>query len=251
MPPTGNISQLISPVLTFAIFIAIAHSQNLVLDTATMFTSLSFLMLISAPLNIVFQSVPGFMSMVVCFGRIEKFIDTDQWSDNQQNPPSSESSPLEKVPHTADAIEISDGSYGWAKDAKPILENVNLKIPRGKLTFVIGRVGCGKSTLLKAMLGEVPLAEGKISKPLEGVAFCDQTPWILNGTFKENVCMFSNTEDPYYDSILRACGLHDDLKQLLDGDWSNLGSKGITLSGGQKQRLVSRFILRLLAMLTV
>jgi ATP-binding cassette, subfamily C (CFTR/MRP), member 1 len=239
MVTAGYISQLISPVLTFAIFIAIANSQNLVLDTATMFTSLSFLMLISAPLNIVFQSVPGFMSTIVCFGRIEKFIDTEKWSNGARKSPGSEKSLLEK-PSSTDAIEIASGTYGWAKDGKPVLENVNSKIPRGKLTFVIGRVGCGKSTLLKALLGEVTLAEGNINKPLESVAFCDQTPWILNGTFKENVCMFSNKEDPYYDTVLHACGLHDDLKQLPDGDRSSLGSKGITLSGGQKQRLVSQ-----------
>lgn len=108
-----------------------------------------------------------------------------------------------------------------------------------KTTFkVVGPVGSGKSTLLKGLLGEVPHTHGSINLPSRSIAFCDQTPWIANSTLKENITLFSGADEDYYESVLAACALHDDLSQIPDGDRSRVGSKGITLSGGQKQRLV-------------
>jgi ATP-binding cassette subfamily C (CFTR/MRP) protein 1 len=136
------------------------------------------------------------------------------------------------------AIQISQGEFGWTSNTQPVLKNVNLSIPRGKLTLVVGPVGCGKSTLLKAILGEVPHAAGTLTVTSDSVAYCDQTPWIVNSTFKENIVMFSEPDEQFYSTVLASCALRDDLTQLSDGDCSNLGSSGITLSGGQKQRLV-------------
>jgi ABC-type multidrug transport system fused ATPase/permease subunit len=62
----------------------------------------------------------------------------------------------------------------------------------------------------------------------------------MNGTIKENITVFASADQGYYESVVVACALHDDLAQLPDGDQSKVGSKGITLSGGQKQRVVRR-----------
>ena len=43
-----------------------------------------------------------------------------------------------------------------------ILENLNLKIPKGKITALIGPNGCGKSTLLKAISGGIKISSGKV-----------------------------------------------------------------------------------------
>lgn len=51
--------------------------------------------------------------------------------------------------------------------------------------------------------------------------------------------MFSSNDNEYYNTVLEACALLDDLNQLSGGDQSKVGSKGIALSGGQKQRVVS------------
>ena len=41
-----------------------------------------------------------------------------------------------------------------------VVENLNLEIPKGKITTIIGSNGCGKSTILKAI--------GRIIKPIKG-----------------------------------------------------------------------------------
>jgi hypothetical protein len=42
----------------------------------------------------------------------------------------------------------------------------------------------------------------------------------------------------WYSSVIRSCALDEDLRQLPQGDQTQIGSKGIALSGGQSQRIV-------------
>jgi ATP-binding cassette subfamily C (CFTR/MRP) protein 1 len=70
------------------------------------------------------------------------------------------------------------------------------------------------------------------------VAFCDQTPWLVNGTVQKNILGYSNFDGLWYNSVIHACGLEEDISNLPLGDQSLIGSKGIMLSGGQKQRIV-------------
>ena len=56
-------------------------------------------------------------------------------------------------------LEIRNLTAGYG--GAPVLKDVSLTIPRGKLTVIAGPNGCGKSTLLKAVAGILP-AEGKV-----------------------------------------------------------------------------------------
>jgi manganese/zinc/iron transport system ATP- binding protein len=56
------------------------------------------------------------------------------------------------------ALEIHDLTVAF--DKRPVLWNIDLKIPQGKLIGIIGPNGAGKSTLIKAIMGIVPLSSG-------------------------------------------------------------------------------------------
>lgn len=58
------------------------------------------------------------------------------------------------------AIEVHDVTVAYQR--RPVLWNVDLSLPAGKLIAVVGPNGAGKSTLIKAILGLVPLASGKV-----------------------------------------------------------------------------------------
>jgi manganese/zinc/iron transport system ATP- binding protein len=65
-------------------------------------------------------------------------------------------------------IEVHDVTVAY--DRKPVLWNIDLTIPRGKLVGVLGPNGAGKSTLLNAIMGLLPLAGGNVriwNEPLE------------------------------------------------------------------------------------
>lgn len=105
--------------------------------------------------------------------------------------------------------------------------------------MIVGPVGCGKSTLLKAILGEVPCMAGSVHLSSDRVAFCDQTPWHMNETIRNSIVTTSEFDEQWYATVIRACALEEDLRQLPRGDQTVIGSKGVALSTGQSQRVVS------------
>lgn len=69
----------------------------------------------------------------------------------------------DKVSPTSDAppaLEIHDMTVAYHR--KPVLWDIDLIVPEGKLVGVIGPNGAGKTTLIKAALGLLPLASGKV-----------------------------------------------------------------------------------------
>ncbi|KAF7622110.1 multidrug resistance-associated protein [Aspergillus flavus] len=228
--------QLISPPLTFAF----AQST---LNASTMFTSLSFLTLLTQPLSQLFQSIPDFVSGLACLSRIQAFLELEPRQDYRQSLAETQSFGMEKsskqldLKHT-DCIFIQDANFGWKAD-KFILNNINTRVPASSLTMVIGPVGSGKSTFCKALLGEIPFSQGSVvtSTSPRHVGFCEQTAFLWNGTIRENIVGFTPFDRKRYDQVIEATSLRFDLATLSQGDQTNIGSDGVALSGGQKQRL--------------
>lgn len=64
------------------------------------------------------------------------------------------------------AVEVEDLTVAY--DTKPVLWDVDLKIPKGKLTAIVGPNGAGKTTLIKAMLHLLKPVSGSIVFPTGG-----------------------------------------------------------------------------------
>jgi manganese/zinc/iron transport system ATP- binding protein len=73
--------------------------------------------------------------------------------------PQSVTSPSPNEP-TAPALEIHDMTVAYHR--KPVLWDIDLEVPEGKLVGIVGPNGAGKTTLIKAVLGLLPLASGKV-----------------------------------------------------------------------------------------
>lgn len=67
-------------------------------------------------------------------------------------------------------VELDNVTVAYHK--KPVLQDISLQVPEGKLIGVIGPNGAGKSTLIKTILGLVPRASGDIS--IYGKEYKDQ-----------------------------------------------------------------------------
>ena len=65
-----------------------------------------------------------------------------------------------------EAINIKDLDVAY--EQKYIIKNMNLEIPKGKITMIIGSNGCGKSTLLKTIARIITPKKGEIR--LNGVS---------------------------------------------------------------------------------
>ena len=77
----------------------------------------------------------------------------------------------------------------------------------------------------------------QLHKSFRRIGFCDQTPFLSNGTIRHNIIGFSDFNEKRYREVLVATMLNVDLAALPSGEMTNVGSNGITLSGGQKQRV--------------
>jgi ATP-binding cassette subfamily C (CFTR/MRP) protein 1 len=142
----------------------------------------------------------------------------------------------ESQPTTGDAAMVTQAAAQPSLAAVATLSNINISIPHGSLTAVIGAVGSGKSTLLAAMLGEVRRLEGNVT--LCGrVGYCPQQAWIQNTTLRNNILFGLPFDEQRYAHAIKVSALSRDLAVLPDGDLSEIGEKGINLSGGQKQRV--------------
>lgn len=236
----GYIPMLISPPLTFA------FAQR-TLDASRMFTSLSYLLLLTNPLSLIFQTIPQLLSGLACLGRIQAFLVCETRHDFREvlgdlrlNSEKARADTVASLSQQdlAHPVVIKNGKFGWEAD-KFALRNVNTRVSKSSLTIVVGPVGSGKSTLCKALLGEIPFSEGSVilSTRFPRIGFCDQTVFLSNGSIRDNIVGFSPFDYERYAEVIEATALGFDFDTLPQGDRTNVGSDGITLSGGQKQRV--------------
>lgn len=160
------------------------------------------------------------------------------------------------------AIVVKESNFYWPAQSsnKPskiraTLPRFSLNVKKGQLVAVVGPVGSGKSSVLNAILGELCHAcqswsEGGIGQnqtkhnvPVIGlygksvIAYCQQIPWIMSGTVRENI-LFGLPFDPVaYRAVVGACALLPDLQLMDAGDATEIGERGVSISGGQKARL--------------
>jgi ATP-binding cassette subfamily C (CFTR/MRP) protein 1 len=126
-------------------------------------------------------------------------------------------------------------------DLITVLKNINIEIKKGDLIGIIGEVGSGKSSLLQAILNNMIIEDKREHKTrliLNGsVAYVAQIPWIQNDSLKNNVLFNTPMDEDKYDQSLDYAELKPDIEQLIGGDMTEIGEKGINLSGGQKARV--------------
>ncbi|XP_015278733.1 PREDICTED: ATP-binding cassette sub-family C member 8, partial [Gekko japonicus] len=160
-------------------------------------------------------------------------------------------------------VKVINGFFTWTPEGPPALANIDIQIPQGQLTMIVGQVGCGKSSLLLGVLGEMQKVSGSViwnssipdsetgedvsqeketaidteNRKRGPVAYASQKPWLLNATVEENITFESPFNKQRYEAVIDACSLQPDIDILPHGDQTQIGERGINLSGGQRQRI--------------
>uniref|UniRef100_A0A7N8XRB5 ATP-binding cassette, sub-family C (CFTR/MRP), member 10 n=1 Tax=Mastacembelus armatus TaxID=205130 RepID=A0A7N8XRB5_9TELE len=70
-----------------------------------------------------------------------------------------------------------------------------------------------------------------------GFGLASQEPWIQHASVRDNILFGKDYDFDFYQAVIEACALSDDLSVLPNGDKTEVGENGVTLSGGQKARL--------------
>ncbi len=128
------------------------------------------------------------------------------------------------------------------------IAGVDLRLPRGTLTVVTGRVGAGKTTLLRTLLGLLPPDAGELRWNGHAVddpasflvpphaAYTAQVPRLFSETLKQNVLLGLPDDAVALDGAVRGAVLEHDVRALEAGLETPVGTRGVKLSGGQMQR---------------
>ncbi|KAF4870090.1 ABC transporter FUM19 [Colletotrichum siamense] len=225
-----------TPVLLAPVFTLAFTARDL--DVTTIFTSISYLLLLSEPLSSLFQLVPQLIAAFTCLQRVQSFLQEESRHDFRDHEVLID--PKVSASHSAASpvAKIINGSFGWTEDSF-VLKNINVVIPPG-LTMVIGPVASGKSMFCKALLGEIPFAEGQtvMNMNCRTVGYCEQVPFLWNASIRDNIVgFFTAVDESRYAAAVEATMLSQDFRLLPQGDLTVIGSNGISLSGGQKQRV--------------
>jgi len=235
------------------------------LSAADTFSTLLIVTLITVPLTMVMRSYTDLSSTLACFHRIQEYLlspavadartftrmDTlrdTQDSEKGYNDKQNSHEPLPSVYNsnpgstTANPVLCLSNTSIGLKQTGPLLKSVSTSVSKGEFVVVLGPTGSGKSTLLHAVLGEANVSAGSVSIHQGSIAYCGQSPWIRNASIRDNIVgNFQERFDrAWYDSVVDACLLLQDMEQLPDGDLSPAGNNGVNLSGGQKQRIVCK-----------
>ena len=161
------------------------------------------------------------------------------------------------MPSFEEEIELRNVSFSYT-EGRPVLKNINLKVPKGKTIALVGQSGSGKSTLVDLIPryhdvkdGEV-LIDGKniksvrISELRALIGNVNQEAILFNDTFYNNITF--GVENATMEQVIEAAKIanaHEFIMESEHGYDTMIGDRGGRLSGGQRQRVsIARAILK-------
>jgi len=155
-------------------------------------------------------------------------------------------------------IEFENIDFRYSKNEDKILNSLNLNIPGGKMTALVGHSGAGKSTILNliprfynAQSGQIKIDgqsiyDSTINSVRKNISLVSQDTTLFDDTIKNNIA-YANL-DASYDEIIEASKFSfasEFIEKLPKKYDTVIGENGVRLSGGEKQRLsIARAILK-------
>jgi ATP-binding cassette subfamily B multidrug efflux pump len=154
--------------------------------------------------------------------------------------------------------EIEFRNLNFAYNGKPVLHDVNLRIPAGSSLAIVGPTGSGKTTLVSlipriydAAPGSVlidgrPVREYSLELLRANIGFIPQETFLFSESVRENIAFGkADASDAEVRSAAEAASIAEDIEGFPEKYRTLVGERGITLSGGQKQRTaIARAIIR-------
>jgi len=152
---------------------------------------------------------------------------------------------------TNKCLTIKNLAFQYNPNAPIVLRNINLIIPEGKITAIVGGSGSGKSTLLKillrlynpsygdVMIGNLNISNISLREWRDSCGVVMQDGKIFNDTILNNIVL--GDENISYDHLkesVQIAHIADEIEQMPQGYQTKIGEEGRGLSGGQRQRLL-------------
>lgn len=162
-------------------------------------------------------------------------------------------------PLDADKMSVAFENVSFEYNpGEPVLTDITLKVPAGKVCALVGPSGGGKTTMFNLLerfyepqMGKITINRTDIKKYTlkslrQNIAEVSQTVFLFNGSIEDNI-KYGNP-DATHDQVVaaaRAANAHDFIIDFPKQYQTSVGEGGALLSGGQKQRIaIARAILK-------
>ena len=165
----------------------------------------------------------------------------------------------EDAPLSGCEIQLRDVSFSYGgSDGKEVLHHLNLTIPQGKFTALVGPSGGGKSTIARLAarfwdvtggsitLGGRDIRELPLKQLSREISFVTQDNFLFDCSLKENIRLGRpGASDEEVFAAARAAQCEEFIGRLEHGWDTAAGDAGKQLSGGERQRIaIARAILK-------
>ena len=190
---------------------------------------------------------------MAALARIDKILDAENPIKDPVTPRM-----LPEDPADTPAIEFKGVKFRYDDDERTVLDDINLKVPKGHTVAIVGQSGSGKSTLVDLIPRFYDVSEGSVRvkgcdvrdvrvADLRGLmGNVNQEAILFNDTFRNNIafgCEGATQED--VERAAKIANAHDFIMATPDGYDTMLGDRGCRLSGGERQRIsIARSILK-------
>ena len=234
--------------ITFLILLLIG-SYLILNNTLSIGTFITFYLItnqVSTPINKIIAMIFEFENVKVSLKRYKDFIseyDTYMYSGN--------------IPFQfKNNIRFVNIGFNYDESIE-VIKGINLYLKPGEVIGISGESGGGKSTFAKILLKLLKPKKGKIliddinlkdidnESIRKNILYLSQTPYILNGSIKDNIYMNNAEIDKLFvEELIKKTGVNDIINKFDLGIETIIGKDGVELSLGEKQRIT---LVRLLA----
>ena len=236
----------VTNVLVFAFGVKMIIDGQFTPGTLLAFTGL--LAAFTKPVNDIISMGQTIQEMTVQMERVEDVMKNSV--DVEENTKPLSDAEWENLGKLKGDIEFRDITFGYSALAKPLIENLNIRIKAGSKVALVGASGSGKSTtgkllsgLFQPWSGEVVI-DGKKLKDIpkqqlrSSLAIVDQDIMVFDDPIAENIRLWDSTIEE--SEVIRACQdacIHDEIASRKGGYGATLQPGGKNYSGGQLQRM--------------
>eukprot|EP01052_Picozoa_sp_SAG31_P013979 SAG31_NODE_854_length_11497_cov_8.245043_8_plen_1259_part_00 len=252
--PVNVTIPIVTSVVTFVVYALLGHE----ITPPVAFTVVSLFQIVRNPFGQIPQTLTLYTQLSTALQRLSALFELPQRDDAEQDMNWRSKTYLsERIGRNSSShrnsasvdivVQTLPARFTWGTQHGAWgLQMPELALLPGDLIAVVGAVGAGKSSLLQAMLGHMTCQESASDKKsavvwggIRGYRICyaAQEPFLVSGSVRENILGGEPYDATVYNSVLSDCALSPDLEQLPDGEWTEIGERGVGLSGGQKARI--------------
>lgn len=223
------------------LYIGVINVQSGALSLGELLMVISYLTMLYAPLQTIFQKVADIQSSYVSAQRVFELLD--------EVPDVVEVPDAESLDNARGQIEFRDVSFTYDGQVN-VLDRVSFKLPAGARVGIAGRTGAGKTTLVSLLTRFYDPAQGDILLDGKNIKFLTiqslrnqfsivlQEPVLFSSSIRENIAYARHgaSEEEIIEAA-KAANAHDFIMKLPDQYDTLVGERGMGLSGGERQRI--------------